>query len=350
MALIAGDAMGDAIGPVMNTITRRLALGGIAGTMLAPTLASAQNLEPLTVITPFGFQIDFVEFTNAHAGGHFRAQGFASTVLGGTGSASAIQQTVAGRAKFTRIAAIDLLNAVGRQDVPLLCVGTLYQGSTFHVISHRDRPIRNAAELRGKRMGVVSVGGATENFLDMMLAREGIPKTDVPRDTVGNSPGALTFVEQRRIDGFIASINVVAALHHANAPVEIWSTDRYAPMPGQCWVTTRDIAQREPETIVRFLRAMKASVEDLLATPFNQIVDRLVRDFEVPGARDRAQLEATFKAAKELWFTQGRENLLRNVPDLWRAGARALAEAQIVNVANVDEYYTNAFVDQALRG
>jgi ABC-type nitrate/sulfonate/bicarbonate transport system substrate-binding protein len=333
----------------MTMIARRSALGAAAA-LLAPGLLTAQTLEPLTVITPFGFQIDFVDFTNAHSGGHFRSQGFASTVLGGTGSASAIQQTVAGRAKFTRIAAIDLLNAVGRQDVPLLCVGTLYQGSTFHVISHRDRPIRTAAELRGKRLGVVSVGGATENFLDMMLAREGIPKSEVPRDTVGNSPGAVALIEQRRIDGFIASINVVAALRHTNAPVEIWSTDRYAPMPGQCWVTTREVAQREPETVVRFLRAMKACVDDLLTTPFGQIIDRLVRDFEVPGARDRVQLEATFNAAKELWFTQGRDNLLRNVPDLWRAGARSLAEAQIVNVASVDDYYTNTFIDRALRG
>ena len=36
--------------------------------------------------------------------------------------------------------------------------------------------------------------------------------------------------------------------------------------------------------------------------------------------------------------------------EAWRAGARALAEAGIVNVANVDNYYTNRFIDQVLRG
>jgi len=340
-------------GPAIVT-RRAFAVGAAASLLAGGAGARAQSPAsanvPLTVITPFGFQIDFVDFMYAHSAGCYRAQGFNSTVIGGTGSASAIQQTLAGRAKFTRIAGIDLLNAVGRQDVPLVCIGTLYQGSTFHVISLRSRPIANAAELRGKRIGVVSVGGATENFLDMMLAREGIPKDQVPRETVGNSAGAVALIQQGRIDGFIASINVVAALRFANEPVEIWSTDRYAPMPSQVWVTTREVIEREPDTVLRWLRAMKAAVDDLTTKPFAEIIATVSRDFEVPGIRNRDQLAATYNAAKDLWFTAGRENLLRNVPEAWRAGARALAEAGIVNVPNVDNYYTNRFIDQVLRG
>ncbi len=54
----------------------------------------------------------------------------------------------------------------------------------------------------------------------------------------------------------MASIIVPAVvLRLQNEPIVAWSTDRYAPMPSQCYITTREIAERQPEMVVRFLRA-----------------------------------------------------------------------------------------------
>ena len=59
-------------------------------------------------------------------------------------------------------------------NAPLLVVATLYQGSNWYVISHKDKPIRTALDMKGKKMGVVSVNGTTENFLDLMLTSAGV--------------------------------------------------------------------------------------------------------------------------------------------------------------------------------
>jgi ABC-type nitrate/sulfonate/bicarbonate transport system substrate-binding protein len=333
-----------------GALFRRGFLSASAGAALIAGIRPgfAQAPQPLTLITPFGFNIDFIEFMNGHSGGHFRAQGFASEIIGGTGSASAIQQLIAGRAKFTRIAGIDLLKAVGAQDVPLVAVTTMYQGSTFNLISHRAKPIRAAEELRGKRIGVVSVGGATENLLDLMLAKVGLKPADTPREVVGNNAGAVQLIEQGRIDGFVASNNVVITLRETNAPVEVWSTDRYAPMPSQVHVTLRQTIEREPESVLRFLRAINASVRELMSANFDTLLDRMARDFEIPGIRARANLKATHEAAEQLWLAQGRENLLRNVPALWRGGASLLAQAGFQMPKDVDAVYTNEFINRAL--
>ena len=60
-----------------NSISRREALKGAVAsvTLLTPMPARAQSLEPITVMTPFGFIGDFIDIMNAYSGGHFRRQG-----------------------------------------------------------------------------------------------------------------------------------------------------------------------------------------------------------------------------------------------------------------------------------
>jgi len=120
-------------------------------------------------------------------------------------------------------------------------------------------------------------------------------------------------------------------------------------MPSQVYATTREVAEKEPELVVRFLRGLRASVEDLLTQDYNAILDRISKDFEVPGIRNRAPLVAIAREAKELWFTEGRENLMRNVPALWQKGAEAINRSGLFKVDDVSRLYTNRFIDEALK-
>ena len=319
-------------------IGRRHALGALGGGAAAAAglggIASAQGLRPFTAITPFGFIADFGELMNAHSAGHFRAQGLQSTVLGGQGTGQAVTQLIAGQAKFTRASGLDIARAVYAANAPLVVVSTLYQGSNWYVISHRDKPIRTALDMKGKKMGVVS---------------DGLTPAETPREAVGNNPAAFQFVKQGRIDGFIAAFSVAIALREANEPFEFFTSDKYAPMPSQVYATTREVAEKEPELVVRFLRGLRASVEDLLTQDYNAILDRISRDFEIPGIRNRAPLVAIAREAKELWFTEGRENLMRNVPALWQKGAEAINRSGLFKVDDVSRLYTNRFIDEALK-
>lgn len=333
-----------------ETMSRRGLLAATGMSAMGMALPSfAQTLTPFTAITPFGFISDFAELLNAHSAGHFRAQGLQSTVLGGQGTGQAVTQLIAGQAKFTRASGLDIARAVYAANAPLLVISTLYQGSNWYVISHKDKPIRSAAEMKGKRMGVVSVNGTTENFLDLMLTSSGVQPSETPREAVGNNPAAFQFIKQGRIDGFIAAFSVAIALREASEPFEFFNTDKYAPMPSQVYATTRDVAEKEPQLVVRFLKGLKASVDDLLTQDFNGILDRISKDFEIPGIRNRAPLIAIAAASKELWFTEGRENLLRNVPSLWDKGAAAINKSSLFKVDDINKLYTNRFIDEALK-
>lgn len=328
------------------TLTRRAAVAAI---LAAPAMARAQTPEPLTFTTPFGFIPDFIEMMNMVSGGHLARQNFAPRLVGAQGTALAIGQVLAGQAAFARIAAIDHYIAAARQNAPLVSIATLYQAGTFQVISLRDKPIRSAAEMAGKTIGIVSVGGTTEHLLDIMLRKEGVARDAVKREVTGNTPGAVQFIRQGRIDGFIAAIGVAVTLRRANEPVEIWSTDRYAPMPGQNYVTTRETIANAPDRCVRFLRALKASAEEVMTGDKRAIFQRAGRDFEIPGIRDLDALVALSDVAvHELWLSEGRENFLRNVPRLWTAADEGIRGAGIAHLADVATLYTNALIDRAL--
>lgn len=323
-----------------------LAGGAALGALGMPTILRAQAREPLTVMTPFGFISDFIEMMNAVSGGHFAAQGFDVKLLGGQGTAQALQQLIAGQVAFVRSAAIDQMRAVATANAPLVSFSTLYQGSTFHVVSLKDKPITRAEDFKGKTVGLVSVGGTTDTFLDLMLQKVGLKKDDVRREVTGNSPGALQVLRQGRVDCFMCAINVVVTLQRMNEPVEVWSTDRYAPMPSQCYLTTQSMVDTKPEVMQRVTRALKASVDEMMAKPPKEIFQRAAKDFDIPGIRDIDTLAAVADAARErLWLSEGRENLMRNVPKLWTAGAEAMRASGVADVKNVEALYTNRFID-----
>jgi len=318
--------------------------GAAAMAMVSQTARAADT--PVTILTPFGFIVDFLEIMNAKSGGHFAAAGLDAAVLGAGGAAAAIQQLAAGRCQFTRGAAIDMMRAVAAQKLDLVSIATLFQGSTFVVISAAAKPIRTAEDLRGKRIGVVSIGGTTENFLDLMLVKAGVPKAETPREVVGNNPGAFALIQQGRIDGFIASSNVATALSRSGAPIEVFSTDKYAPMPSQIYLTTQTIIDRQPEQCLAFVRALKASVDEIMKGPVAPLITRAAKEFEIPGIRDPAALEQTIAGDIPLWLSQGPQNLMRNVPALWKSARDSLAAAGLADVPDETKLYTNVFVDK----
>src|SRR6185437_14055992 len=72
--------------PVMpNLLSRRHVIKAAAAVFAigAARRARAQSLEPVTVMTPFGFIGDFIDLMNAYSGGHFKTQGLDAKVLGG---------------------------------------------------------------------------------------------------------------------------------------------------------------------------------------------------------------------------------------------------------------------------
>jgi NitT/TauT family transport system substrate-binding protein len=215
----------------------------------------------------------------------------------------------------------------------------------------KDKPIRSAEDMRGKTIGIVSVGGATEILLNIALLKAGIKPEDVKREVTGNSPGALQLVRQGRVDCFFCAIGVVIALKRANEPIEVISTDKFAPMPSQIFLTTKEIAAAKPDMVTRFVKALKASADEIMSGDKKALFERAAKDFEIVGIKDMDGVVALMDAMiAQLWLSEGRENLLRNVPRLWKDADTGLRAASLAAVPDVNALYSNEFVDRATKG
>jgi NitT/TauT family transport system substrate-binding protein len=341
--------------PGAKMTTRRKFLKTIGVTtgaaIAAPFLISKSNAaEPMSVVTPLGFSIDFFDTLNAYSGGHYAKFGLDAKVIGANTGVQMTQLVVAGQGTFGRGATPDQIRAVAAKQPAPIAISTISQGCNFRVFSLKSKPVLAPKDFKGKTVGLITMASPTGIYLDVMLAQAGLSANDVERQPTGGTPGAIEILKQGRVDCFISTVAVQVALQRAGAPVEIFNPDKYLPLPGQCYYAMSDTLKTRPEVAVNFLKAIRASVEEMLTEPLAPLIKRAAKDFDIPGANDSDQSVAMLTTAiNEAMLSEGKENLMLNLPRLWNGGCAALREAHIVDVKDPSVLYTNKYVDKALK-
>jgi len=336
--------------------TRRTVLKGAAitaGSLLAmPAIIRPSRAagEAMSVVTPLGFSIDFFDTMNAYSGGHYAKFGLDAKVIGANTGVQMTQLVVSGQGTFGRGAPPDIVRAVAANQPAPISIATIAQGCNFRVFSLKDKPVREPKDFKGKTVGLITLASPTGIYLDVMLATAGLTPKDVERQPTGGTPGAIEILKKGRVDCFISTVAVEVALQRAHEAVEVMNPDKYLPLPGQCYYAMADTIANRPQVVVSFLKAIHASVEEMLSQPLTPLIRRAAKDFDIPGANDMDMLEAMLKAAiNETMLSEGKQNLLRNLPQLWSGGCDALRLAHIVDIKDPGVLYTNKFVDEALK-
>lgn len=333
-------------------LNRRAFLHASAAAALTVTArpVGAQSRKAITFVTPFAYILAFVDILHAEAGGYFEREGLEVTIEQGRGSAMALQQVLGGNGLLSRTGGPDHIKASGRPGGDaIISVATISQGSPFYVISSPDKPIRKPEEMAGKTVGILSPGGATENLLDVMLVARSVERSSVKRETVGNSPAGLALVAQGRVDAYITSAGVPAALKAAGTPFVAFNTDEVTPIPGQCYVARRATLEENADTITRFLRAVRLSLVDMIdgKVDVDTVLQR-VAPFDIAEARNTKIAPELLRNEMQFWLTAGRDNILRNVPEMWEKGYGFMANAGFVpKGVDVSKLYTNSLLDKA---
>ncbi len=307
----------------------------------------AQSATKLVFMEPFDLALEYAQEMNAVAGGHFEKEGLEVEINNARGTAVGIQQVIAAQANITRIGLLDLFKASASQDTKLISVATSLQDGIFNLVSRKADPIMSPADLKGKQVGVASMGGGQENVLNLMLASVNIPSEEVPRQAIGSNAGNVEILKQGRVDAFIASTETALLLQMNNEPVEIWPVSKYAPLPGGVIVTTEKFATENKETVVKFVRAMRNSALEIISADPAEILDRITAKFEITANENRDFRLAAIKRYNELTLAQGQENVMRNVPAVFEAAAKLVDAAGIAKISDVTSLYSNEYVDEA---
>lgn len=312
-------------------------------------LATATEMRDMTYVTPFGFLVGFAPVLVADSAGFFEQHGLNVHIEPGSGSAQSIQQVIGGQSLLSRTGGLDLITATSNEDAPIKSVGVIAQGNPFNVISNSAAPLNSPADMAGKTIGVVSVGGGTETILDMMLQAEGIDPAGVGRETVGNAPTAFALVQEGRVDAFIASVDTVEVLRLEDAPIHTFLTDEYARVPGQVYFAPTEEVDGGNELITAFLASVRKSVDFIMNDRDADLEATLehLSNFEIEALANPEAARAGLNAQIDLWLDQSEENILRHVPEHWEeAQAAMMLGGAIDEEVPAERLYTNEFVDQ----
>lgn len=334
-----------------GSISRRSVIQGLGvGTVLAAAplrFGFAQDTTTFRFITAWEILLEQMHELNAIAGGHMKAEGIEVEMTPGRGTSLAIQQVVADQADISRVGALDLIKASAAQEVELVSVGVSLQEGIFEVVSLDSNPINGPQDMRGKVIGVSSLGGGTENILNLMLSNAGVPIEEVERQAVGSSPGNVELLKQGRLDAFLLTVEGSMILRRNNEPVTIWAADKFAPMPGGAIIVRRDFAEANKDSVTAFMRAMYNSAQELLVADPDMIISRIEEKFEVSANEERDFRTHALAIYNYMALAEGEDNLLRNVPEVWANAAEQISKAGMAEVPDVESLYTNEFIDAA---
>jgi NitT/TauT family transport system substrate-binding protein len=326
---------------------RKFTVGLLAAPFVARSIPSfAQSVTEISYITPFGHSVVYAPDYVAATAGLFEKNGLKVNIIGGTGSASAVQQTVAGQVQVARTGGIDIVRAVANGDAPIRAIATVSQSSTWHIVSDAEKPINAPEDLAGKTVGIVSAGGGSEDTINIVLAGAGIPKDDVKRQVVGNSPGAFDLVKLGRIDAFICDMAVVSNLKAIDAPMVALPLNPFVSIPGQAYIASQETIDNHGDMLLGFLRATKEAIQKVEADTEGQETLKLMEPFDFPELKEPEKALASMRAEQTVWLSKGSENVLKVYPEAWEQGWAQMAAAGIVEAGDASKLYTTAFSDQ----
>ncbi len=337
----------------MNDINRRTVLKGMAaggaGLMLGTMPVFAQSSNKLVFMEPYDMALEYLHEMNAIVGGHFEKEGLTVEIASIRNTSAAIQQVVTGQAFVSRVGLLDVFKASEAQTEPVFSVGTSLQHGIFSVVSREGDPIRTPEDFKGKLVGLASIGGGQENMLNLLLAGAGVPFEAVQRQAIGSNAGNVEILKAKRVDAFLATVETSLILKRNKEPVEIWPASKYAPLPGGVLLMTKKFATENPETAVKFVRAMRNSALEANTEDAGKILDRITAKFDLAANDDRDFRIAAIKAYNEMTFVNGADNVMRNVPEVMKLSAELASKAKIVEVKDVDSLYTNEYFDKAIK-
>jgi NitT/TauT family transport system substrate-binding protein len=198
-------------------------------------------------------------YTIAKRMGYFAEEGLDVDYVPSDGSVQAAQITGAGTAEYGIATAEGVVAAAGRgTDMGVTFVYMVYHEPIFGLAVKKDSPVRSPRDLKGKTIGVASMGSAGITAAKAMLHEEGVdPEKDANYVAVGIGAVAGKALEDGRVDALALWDEQYAILQTIGLNFrELPFTENYRKLSGAGVLVRRDYLAKNRVQVLRFCRAI----------------------------------------------------------------------------------------------
>jgi len=162
--------------------------------------------------------------------GWYKAAGLNVELVPLAGS-SACTQTVATREVAFALPSVEPLAIAIRQGVKAKIFYTAYQGNIYGIAVPADSPVQKIADLKGKTIGVISMGSAGVPVAKALVATAGLnPESDVTIVVAGEGAQTAAMVRSKQVDALSQYDTQYAMVENAGVKLRLLDTkeiDRY---------------------------------------------------------------------------------------------------------------------------
>jgi len=235
-----------------------LAVTLVSATIGLPGLAHAQQtpaLKPVKIA--LGTQVVNLTYpwlTLPIALGYWREAGYDVEIVTVGGSLQGIQQMVAGGVQFAQLNSTGLIQANTENNVQVRgLMGTGVVDWGLGVIE--DGPIKSVADLKGKRIGIFSLGTGGMPLLKGFLAANGVdPDKDVQIIATGAGAPALQALRTDRVQGLMFWGSALTGFQNAGTQLRILYDPAWRQMPDFTFGTMQATIDNDPKMVEAITR------------------------------------------------------------------------------------------------
>lgn len=249
--------------------------------------AQSANLDKCVVA---GWSKPITEITNLlveEQKGFFKARGIALGYVPGAGGGDALRNLLSGQADVAFTDPGSLFAALDKGE-KLRVIYDIYPQNVFNVVSLASSPIKQPADLKGKRIGVYSLSSGTRQNLQVLLHQAGLKESDVTVVVTG----LLNFAPlmQGQVDATAATdTGLAVGRQRGLGPVHVIEVRQHLNISSDVFVVREDSYQQRKDVLRRFLQGYRDSMQWMIQSP--QEAAQLATQVAIDGQNPAINLE-----------------------------------------------------------
>jgi len=306
----------------------------------APQATPTEALVPVSLPVGYIPNVQFAPLYVAIENGYFREEGLDVTVDYSMENDN-LALVGAGRLDFAIISGEQVLLARAK-GLPVVYTAAWYQQYPVGIVAKTGQGITTPADLKGKKIAVPVLAGASYIGLRALLGAAGLQESDVELDVVG-----FTQAEMIATDHDDAAVIYVAnepvQLEARGYDVDVLRVSDYLPMVGNGLTTSEQMLRDNPERVRKMVRALLRGIEAAAADPeaafeiCKKYVDNLAEG-------DQATQRQVLAASIELWKA---ERMGYSDPQAWENMQAILLEMGLLEAPiDLAAAYTNDYLPE----
>jgi len=306
----------------------------------APQAAPTQALVPVSLPVGYIPNVQFAPLYVAIENGYFREEGLDVTVDYSMENDN-LALIGAGRLEFAIVSGEQVLLARA-QGLPVVYTAAWYQQYPVGIVAKSEQGIQTPADLKGKKIAVPVLAGASYIGLRALLSAGGLQESDVELDVVG-----FTQAEMVATDHDDAAVIYVAnepvQLEARGYTVDVLRVSDYLPMVANGLATSEQMLRDNPERVQKMIRALLRGIQAAAADPdaafeiSKKYVDNL-------ATGDPETQKKVLAASIELWKA---DRLGYSDPQAWENMQSILLEMGLLKAPlDLSVAYTNQYVPE----